>query len=137
MPDFREFARRSFLHLMIGTVAVAGLGHAAVAETTGLTAQIAGKPETRRPLKIKEASAGFDQNGLPAVNIELTPESARVFGDLTKGNLGKRLEIRRGDKVLISPVVMTVNYSGSLVLTGSYTVAQTQKLAKELNASAK
>ncbi len=43
--------------------------------------------------EISNASTGFDQNGQPAVDISLSTRGARIFSQVTRDNVGKRMAI--------------------------------------------
>ena len=95
--------RRAFLrrHAAIAagvatTALVAGPVVTAVARDAPFVARIKGEPRSARPLDIKSAAATFDRAGAPAVKITLTPASAKVFGDLTRRNVGKEMELLYG-----------------------------------------
>lgn len=133
----RAFLRRhAAIAAGVATIAlVAGPVVTAVARDAPFIARIKGEPRSARPLDIKSAAATFDRAGAPAVKVTLTPASAKVFGDLTRRNVGKEMELLYGGKVLISAVIQAPITGGTVLVTGRYTIAQTKALANQLMAN--
>ncbi len=72
---------------------------------------------------IASAAAAFDQNGQPAVDITLDTRGARIFSQLTRDNVGKRMAIilvDRGSKgqVVTAPVIRTQIDGGRVQISG-------------------
>lgn len=78
---------------------------------------------------IRSAQQGFDQNNRPAVMIALTPKASRSFGLMTSQRIGEVLAISRCGTVLVEPRIMDAIYSGSIMITGDFTVEDATELA--------
>jgi len=86
---------------------------------------------------IKDANLVFSQeNGQPVVSFELDKEGARLFGEMTKNNIGRSLAIVLDDKVITAPVIRSVIAGGRGEISGSFTVAEANELALLLRAGA-
>ncbi len=85
--------------------------------------------------QLKDARAGVDNRGKPAVNFELTDEGASIFGEATAKMIGKRLAIVLDNKVVSAPVVRSrISKSGQI--TGNFTPEEAADLAIILRAGA-
>lgn len=85
---------------------------------------------------LKDAQAQVNQGNRPEVSIELTPEGAKAFGDLTAKNVGRRIAILLDKAVLTAPVVNEPITGGKAVITGSQTLEEAQRLAILLRSGA-
>ncbi|SHE46871.1 preprotein translocase subunit SecD/SecD/SecF fusion protein [Seinonella peptonophila] len=85
-------------------------------------------------LKQNKAKVDYDQQGRPAVVIEL--KDAKKFEDLTKKLVGQPMPIFLDQTMLSSPVVQGAIPGGVATITGSKTVEEAQELADLLNAGA-
>ena len=86
---------------------------------------------------LKKAQVIYGQgNGTPQVQIDFTGEGAKIFGDLTKKNLGKPLAIVLDNQVVSAPVVQSAIVNGNAVISGSFTQEAAKNLAIQLNAGA-
>ena len=86
---------------------------------------------------LKQASLGFDPNTYePLVELSFTSEGTRLFSELTKKNLKKRLAIYLDGSPISAPVVQEVITSGKAVITGKFTPAEAKTLVRRLNAGA-
>ena len=81
---------------------------------------------------IRSASATMN-NGRPAIQIRLGSEATRRFADLTRRNIGRRLEIVIDGKVVASPVVQQAIRGGNILLSGSFTEQEAKKIADQLD----
>lgn len=90
--------------------------------------------------ELNSAQPGFDQNGAPAVNLELSSRGAAIFGDLTKENVGKRMAmvlIDQGKKqVVTAPVIRTAILGGRVEISGAMSVAEANDTALLLRSGA-
>ncbi len=73
---------------------------------------------------------------LPIVQIAFDEEGGRLFQELTKRNVGKRIAIFVGGDMVSSPTVQQEIVGGTAIITGSKDVAEAQKLAQDLNTGA-
>jgi len=100
--------------------------------------------EGKKPVKtklsgkdLKSAAVGFNQNtGQPEVQLAFTPEGAKLFGDITKRNVGKPVVIVLDDQIIQAPNVNEPILNGSAVITGGFTTNTAKSLAIQLNAGA-
>lgn len=135
-----------YIRTLLGTTAKMTFHWAANAETSGvLKAQGMTEGEVytleeRVALEgqhIKDANLVFSQeNGQPVVSFELDKEGARLFGEMTKNNIGRSLAIVLDDKVITAPVIRSVIAGGRGEISGSFTVAEANELALLLRAGA-
>src|SRR6185312_14030910 len=75
---------------------------------------------------IANASAGFDsQKNIPAVFIRLDTRGARIFSQITRDNVGKRMAIllleKNKGEVVTAPVINQQIDGGSVQISGSMT----------------
>jgi protein-export membrane protein SecD len=68
-----------------------------------------------------DASAGFDQDGRPAVNFRFDTTGARRFGDYTRQNVGRIFAIVLDGEVISAPRIISAITGGSGQITGSFT----------------
>ncbi|TVQ53031.1 MAG: protein translocase subunit SecD [Rhodobacteraceae bacterium] len=83
-----------------------------------------------------DASAGFDQDGRPAVNFRFDTTGARQFGDYTRRNVGRIFAIVLDDQVISAPRIISAITGGSGQITGSFTVEEANRLAILLRSGA-
>ncbi|SDZ76088.1 protein translocase subunit SecD [Rubrimonas cliftonensis] len=83
-----------------------------------------------------DASTGFDQDGRPAVNFRFDTAGARAFGDYTRANVGKVFAIVLDGQVISAPRIISAITGGSGQITGSFDVAEANRLAILLRAGA-
>ena len=134
------------IRTLLGTTAKITFHWAANAETSavikaqGMTEGEVYSLEERVALEgqhIKDANLVFSQeNGQPVVSFELDKEGARLFGEMTKNNIGRSLAIVLDDKVITAPVIRSVIAGGRGEISGSFTVAEANELALLLRAGA-
>ena len=81
-------------------------------EIIGRTAQLEFKDEQGNVIMtgndLKNATAGPDEYGRPAVHFELTSEGARKFEKATRENIGRPISIYLDQELLSAPVVQSV-----------------------------
>ena len=75
------------------------------------------------------------QEGRPVVSFRFDTAGGRRFGQVTSANIGKQLAIVLDNKVISAPVLQGAIYSSG-VITGQFTVQQTNDLALLLRAGA-
>ncbi|MDP2740287.1 MAG: protein translocase subunit SecD [Pseudorhodobacter sp.] len=86
--------------------------------------------------ELVDAQPAFDQNNRPAVNFRFNPTGARKFGDYTAANIGSPFAIVLDDEVISAPVIQSHIPGGSGIITGSFSVEESTKLAVLLRAGA-
>ncbi len=89
---------------------------------------------------ITDAEPGFDTNGQPAVHINLDSRGARIFRDVTRANVGKRMAILLIEKgkteVVTAPVIREEIGGGRVEITGMASVEESKDVALLLRAGA-
>lgn len=86
---------------------------------------------------IKRAQVSFDpQTGQPQVNLELNDEGAKLFGEITQRNIGKRVAIYLDGLPISVPVVQTEISNGQAVISGGFKSQEAKLLATRLNSGA-
>ncbi len=85
----------------------------------------------------RSASVTMDPNlNVPVVQIVFDAEGAKLFGELTKKNVGKRIAIFVGGELVSAPTVQQAIAGGTAVITGSATIEEARVLAQDLNTGA-
>ncbi|MBN7818683.1 protein translocase subunit SecD [Bowmanella yangjiangensis] len=96
--------------------------------------------ETRVALEgthIVDAQAAFSQeSGQPVVNFKLDSQGAKLFGDMTKSNIGRVLAIVLDDEVVTAPVIRSAIPGGRGEISGSFTMAEAHDVALMLRTGA-
>ncbi|MGE5592226.1 MAG: protein translocase subunit SecD [Betaproteobacteria bacterium] len=81
-------------------------------EVIGRTAQLEFRDEQGNVIMtgndLKNATAGSDEYGRPAVHFELTSEGAKKFEKATRENIGRPISIYLDEELLSAPVVQSV-----------------------------
>lgn len=89
---------------------------------------------------IAGASAGYDQSSQPAVHVNFDTRGARIFAQLTRENVGKRMAILLIEKgkgeVVTAPVIREPITGGQVQITGRMTVKDANDVALLLRAGA-
>ena len=70
---------------------------------------------------IAAARAIMDESGLPAVEVRLTTEAARIFDDHAAGHLGQRIAIVIDGIVRTAPVINAPDFGGEARISGGTT----------------
>jgi len=88
---------------------------------------------------ISDAQPGFDgQNGQPAVHINLDGKGARIFKQVTRDNVGKRMAILLVEKgqseVVTAPVIRTEIAGGRVQISGAMNTEEARDIALLLRA---
>ncbi|WP_102797384.1 protein translocase subunit SecD [Bowmanella denitrificans] len=103
----------------------------------------AGNPyylETRVALEgthIVDAQAAFSQeSGQQVVNFKLDSQGAKLFGDMTKSNIGRVLAIVLDDEVVTAPVIRSAIPGGRGEISGSFSMAEAHDVALMLRTGA-
>ena len=81
---------------------------------------------------IADATAGFDNNGAPCVDMQMNVEGSRKWASLTKKNLHRAIAIVLDGYVYSAPMVQSEITGGRSQITGNFTIAATQDLANVL-----
>ncbi|MDF0749013.1 protein translocase subunit SecD [Marinobacter sp. 71-i] len=87
--------------------------------------------------RIRDAQMAFNPDtSEPVVNFKLDNEGARLFGDMTRDNIGRALAIVLDGKVITAPVIRSVIGGGSGEISGAFTTKEASNLALLLRAGA-
>jgi len=90
--------------------------------------------------RINDAQPGFDSNSQPAVHLNLDGSGARIFKQLTRDNVGKRMAILLIEKnqaeVITAPVIREEIGGGRVQISGSMTTEEARDVALLLRAGA-
>ena len=86
---------------------------------------------------LTDARVAFDQrNSLPVISFTLNAEGARIFGDFTGANVGKRLAIVLDGKVYSAPSINERIGGGSGQISGNFSVEEAHDVAIALRSGA-
>lgn len=87
---------------------------------------------------LKSATVQFKSQGLsePEVSLKFDDEGTKLFADITKKDIGKRIAIFLDGEVITAPTVQSEILNGEAVVTGNYTVEEAKTLVKRLNEGA-
>ncbi|MDR2244485.1 MAG: protein translocase subunit SecD [Burkholderiales bacterium] len=90
--------------------------------------------------RINDAQAGFTENNQPSVNVSLDTVGARIFKDVTRENVGKRMAIllveRNQAEVITAPVIREEIGGGRVQISGSMTSREANDIALLMRAGA-
>lgn len=86
---------------------------------------------------LKKAILQFPQSSFqPVVSLELTAEGAKIFAELSRRNIGKRIAIYLDGAPLSAPVVQEEITGGKAQISGNFTPASGKEFVGRLNAGA-
>ena len=85
---------------------------------------------------LTNAQPSFDENGLPAVSFNFNPAAALKFGNYTKENIGSPFAIVLDDVVISAPTIRSHIPGGSGIITGNFSVEESNRLAILLRSGA-
>ncbi|EJB81170.1 protein translocase subunit SecD [Helicobacter pylori Hp H-4] len=85
---------------------------------------------------LTDAKVVYDQNNQPVVSFALDAQGAKIFGDFSGANVGKRMAIVLDNKVYSAPVIRERIGGGSGQISGNFSVAQASDLAIALRSGA-
>ncbi|MHB8493574.1 MAG: protein translocase subunit SecD [Casimicrobiaceae bacterium] len=91
--------------------------------------------------RISDAQSGFDpQSGEPAVHVDLDPTGARIFKEVTRDNVGKRMAIMLIEKgkseVITAPVIREEIGGGRVQISGRMSSREANDIALLMRAGA-
>ena len=85
---------------------------------------------------LKDVKASKDQGGLPVINLEMTPEGAKIFGDYTATHIGQIFSISLDGQVLTAPVIKSSIPNGNAQISGSQSLEEANETAMLLRSGA-
>ena len=84
-----------------------------------------------------DAQPGFDhQNGQPIVTFRFDQKAARLFGDYTAQNIGRRFAIKLDEDIITAPVIQSAIPGGTGQISGNFTPESANDLAVLMRAGA-
>ncbi len=86
--------------------------------------------------QLVDSQPSFDQNGRPAVNFRFNASGGAAFGQYTAENIGNPFAIVLDNEVISAPTIQSHIAGGSGIITGSFTVEESTRLAILLRAGA-
>ncbi|XVN41162.1 MAG: protein translocase subunit SecD [Rickettsia endosymbiont of Argas persicus] len=112
-------------HVPIGSMLVKGdkIGHLVVKKKAVLGGDL-----------LTTAAASFDQNSQAVVSFSFNNLGSKLFGEITKNNVGKHLAIVLDNKLLSAPKINQPIMGGSGIISGDFTVESANELALLLRA---
>ena len=84
---------------------------------------------------VKTAAYSYGEKG-HQIAFELTPEGAKIFGDMTAANVGRNLVIELDGETLIDATVQQAIPDGHGVITGNYTQDEATSVAAKIQSGA-
>ena len=81
---------------------------------------------------VENARADYDQNGGPAVKMQMNGPGTTKWATLSKNNIGKPIAIVLDDIVYSAPTIIGEMSTGDCEITGKYTIEEAQDLANIL-----
>ena len=85
---------------------------------------------------LTNSQPSFDENGLPAVSFNFNPSAALKFGNFTKENIGSPFAIVLDGVVISAPTIRSHIPGGSGIITGNFSVEESNRLAILLRSGA-
>lgn len=85
---------------------------------------------------LTRASVQFTQVGQPYVSLQFNDEGAKLFGEMTKANIGKTIAIYLDGQPISQPTVQGEITGGNAQITGGFTPTEAKQLAGRLNSGA-
>ncbi len=90
--------------------------------------------------RINDAQPGFTENNQPSVNVNLDSVGQRIFKDVTRENVGKRMAIvlveRNQAEVITAPVIREEIGGGRVQISGAMTTREANDIALLMRAGA-
>jgi len=113
-------------HILIAKKSIEQYPHLQYA-SSGLTGQ-----------NLKDARVDYASQGLanPQVALRFDDAGTKLFADLTRDNVGKRIAIVLDSEIISSPVVQAIIPDGQAVINGDFTLEQAKVLVGRLNEGA-
>lgn len=84
---------------------------------------------------VQTASQSYDNDSKPCIQLVLTKEGQKLFGDMTARSIGQQIAIYLDSQLLMSPVVEAAIY-GDVLISGDYSVETAANMALQLQSGA-
>lgn len=78
---------------------------------------------------LTDATVGFSESNQPVINFTLNGQGAKIFGDFSGKNVGKRMAIVLDNEVYSAPVLRERIGGGKGQISGSFTVEEARDIA--------
>jgi preprotein translocase subunit SecD len=85
---------------------------------------------------LSDAKATFNQHAQPGVSISFNNIGGKIFGEITKTSIGRRIAIVLDGKVLSAASINEPILGGNAIISGNFTVESANELALLLRAGA-
>ena len=85
---------------------------------------------------LTDAKVGFDENNQPVINFTLNGQGAKIFGDFTGKNVGKRMAVVLDNKVYSAPNINERIGGGRVQISGRFELSEAHDLAIALRSGA-
>ena len=85
---------------------------------------------------LKKATLNFDVNNQPTVNLQFDDTGTKLFAQITKDNVGKRVAIYLDGAPISIPTVNEEIPDGQAVISGNFTPIEAKQLVGRLNSGA-
>lgn len=85
---------------------------------------------------LTDARVAFDQSNQPVINFTLNSEGAKIFGNFSGDNVGKRMAVVLDDIVYSAPVIRERIGGGSGQISGGFSVQEAHDVAIALRSGA-
>ncbi|MFD1983206.1 hypothetical protein ACFSOZ_11050 [Mesorhizobium newzealandense] len=72
--------------------------------------------------------------GQAALNLKMTPDSARAFATFTTANVGKTIDLSVGGSVVMSPRLIEPILGGEVMISGRFAKGELRRLAERISA---
>lgn len=87
--------------------------------------------------QLQSARVDFSQQtSVPIVSLEFNSEGSKLFQEITKRNVNKRVAIFLDGQIISSPVVQQEISGGRAIIQGNFTIPEAKLLAQRLQAGA-
>lgn len=87
---------------------------------------------------LKDTAVVFTDQGLsePQVSLKFDDEGTKLFAEITKRNIGKKVAIYLDGEIISAPTVQTEITNGEAVITGNFSTDEAKELKRRLNEGA-
>lgn len=85
---------------------------------------------------ITDARVAYDERGQPVISFTLNSIGAKIFGDFSGANVGKRMAVVLDNKVYSAPVIRERIGGGSGQISGSFSAEEAKNIAIALRSGA-
>lgn len=85
---------------------------------------------------ITDARVAYDERGQPVISFTLNSIGAKIFGDFSGSNVGKRMAVVLDNKVYSAPVIRERIGGGSGQISGSFSADEAKNIAIALRSGA-